>query len=110
MLELSSSIKKCPVKMLLDSGVTGNFISEDMIIVLRLLVQEDEDFYELTLANGIVVPTARYVQFMMNCGDYKGRIVARVFPNLRKECILGMPWLEYENPIIDWTRRQVTIQ
>ena len=46
----------------------------------------------------------------MHCGDYKGRIVARVFPNLRKECILGIPWLEYENPIIDWTRRPVTIQ
>ena len=46
----------------------------------------------------------------MNCGDYKGRIVAKVFPNLHKECILGIPWLEYENPIIDWTRRQVTVQ
>ena len=37
----------------------------------------------------------------MNCGDYKGKIVARVFPNLHKECILGIPWLEYKNPILD---------
>ena len=47
------------------------------------------------------MPTAGYVQFMMNCGDYKGRIVARLFPNLHKECILGIPWVEYKNPIID---------
>ena len=46
----------------------------------------------------------------MKCGDFKGKIVARVFPNLHKECILGIPWLEYENPIIGWTRRHVTIQ
>ena len=47
------------------------------------------------------MPTVGYVQFVMNCRDYKGRIVARVFPNLHKEWILGIPWLEYENPIID---------
>ena len=55
----------------------------------------------MTLADGTVVSTARYVQFVMKCGDFKGKIVARVFPNLHKECILGIPWLEYENPIID---------
>ena len=96
--------------MLLDSGATGNFVSDAIVTTLGLPVREEEDFYELTLADGTVVPTAGYVQFMMNCGDYKGRIMARVFPNLHKECILGIPWLEYENPIIDWTRRQVTIR
>ena len=81
-----------------------------MVTALGLQVQEGEDFYELTLADGTVVPTAGYVQFVMHCGDYKSKIVARVFPNLHKECILGMPWLENENPMIDWVRRQITIQ
>ena len=45
--------------------------------------------------------TIGYVQLVLNYGDYKGRIVAKVFPNLQRECILGMPWLEHENPIID---------
>ena len=110
MIELSSSVKKRPVKMLLESGTTGNFILDAMATALKLQVQDDEDFHELTLANGTVMPIAGYVQFIMNCGDYKGKIVARVFPNLHKECILGIPWLKYENPIIDWTQRQVTIQ
>ena len=30
--------------------------------------------------------------------------------NLSKECILGIPWLVHENPIIYWKHRQVTIQ
>ena len=76
-----------------------------MVTSLQLPIREEEDFHELTLADGTVVPTAGYVQFVMNCGDYKGRIMARVFSNLHKECILGIPWLEYENPIIDWTQK-----
>ena len=109
-LELSNLVQKRSVKMLVDSGAIGNFVSDAMVTALGLLVQEEEHFHELTLADGIVVPTVGYVQLVMNCGDYKGRIVARVFSNLHKECILGIPWLEYENPIIVWTRRQVTIQ
>ena len=109
-LELSSTVQKRPVKMLIDSGATGNFVSDAMVTALKLQVQQDEDDDEVTLADGTVVSTAGYVQFVMKCGDFKGKIVARVFPNLHKECILGIPWLEYENPIIDWTRRHVTIQ
>ena len=56
-------------------------------------VREDEDFHELTLADGTIMQIARYVQFVMNCGDNKSKIMARVFHNLHKECILGMPWL-----------------
>ena len=110
MIKLSKLVEKRPVKMLLDSGATGNFISDAMAIALKLHVQDDECFHELTLADGIVMPTTGYISFVMNCGDYKGNIMARVFPNLHNECILGIPCLEYENPIIDWTQRQVTTQ
>ena len=101
MIELSNSVKKRPMKMVLDSSATSCFILDAMATALKLQVQDDEDIHELTLDNGAIVPIARYAQFMMNCGDYKGKIVAEVFPNLNKECILGIPWLEYVNPIID---------
>ena len=48
------SVKKRPVKMLLDSGANGNFISDAMATALKLQVQEDEDFHELTLVDGTV--------------------------------------------------------
>ena len=60
-LELTSTVQKRPVKMLLDSGATGNFISNAMVTALGLQVQEGDDFHELTLADGTVVPTAGYV-------------------------------------------------
>ena len=91
MIELSNVMKKHPVKMLLDSRATRNFISDAMATALKLQVQEDEELYELMLADGIVVTTIGYVLFVLNCRDCKGKIMARVFPILHKECILGMP-------------------
>ena len=61
MIELSSSVKKRLVKMLLDSSAIGNFISDAMATALKLQIQDDEDFHELTLADGTIVPTAGYV-------------------------------------------------
>ena len=60
-LELSNSVQKRPVKMLLDSSATGNSVSDAMVTALGLPVREKEDFHELTLADGTVVPTAGYV-------------------------------------------------
>ena len=50
------------MKMLLDLGATGNFVSDAMATILKLQVQDDEDFHDLTLANGTIMPTAGYVQ------------------------------------------------
>ena len=108
-IELSSRVKERPVKVLLDLGTTGNFISDAMATVFKLKIISEVDSQDLKLADGSQVWTARYVQFTMNCRGYKGKTIARVFPNLSKNCILGMPWLVQENPIIDWKGRQVTI-
>ena len=59
-MELSSSVQKRPVKMLLDSSATSNFISDAMAIALKLQVQKDEDIHELTLGDGTILPTPRY--------------------------------------------------
>ena len=51
-VELSSRVKEHPVKVLLDSGATGNFISDAMAIALKLKITSDVDFQDLTLADG----------------------------------------------------------
>ena len=51
-----------------------------------------------------------YVQFVLHCGNYKTKVLARVFPNLHEELILGIPWLVQENPTIDWATGRVTIE
>ena len=35
---------------------------------------------------------------------------ASVFPNLKKQIILGIPWFAKENPHIDWTQAVVVVK
>ena len=61
------------------------------------------------MADGTVVKTEGRVQFVLKCGGYRGQISARVFPNMNKPMILGIPWLSKENPHIDWTQATVVV-
>ena len=61
MIELSSRVKERPVKVLLDSGAIGNFISDAMATSLKLKIISNVDFQDLTLADGSKVWTVRYV-------------------------------------------------
>ena len=65
---------------------------------------------ELKMADGTVVKTEGRVQFVLKCGGYRGDIFARVFPNMNKQMILGIPWLSKENPHIDWTQPTVVMK
>ena len=96
--------------MLIDSGATGNFISDRVMATLELQVEPEEEAEELSLADGSMVKASGYVQFRLQCGKFKQDVRARVFPNLHKEVILGMPWLERTNPVIDWMHGHVKVR
>ena len=100
-LELAGRVQKYPTRVLLDSGSTGNFISTQFVAAAGLTIQPDSDWEEVTLADGSKLRTEGRVQFTLRCGKYKERVLARVFPDLHKEIILGIPWLEKANPMID---------
>ena len=53
-------------------------------------------------ADGTVVKIEGRVQFVLKCGGYRGEISARVFLNMNKSTILGIPWLSKEKSHIDW--------
>ena len=93
----------------MDSGSTGNYISDRCLAALNILVVPEDEHENLTLPNESVVQAQGYAQFVLRCGDFKCPIIARVFPNLQHELILGMPWLIQENPNIDWAARTVRV-
>ena len=64
----------------------------------------------MTMADGSSVKTLGRVQLNVKCGGYQGIVKARVFPQMTKPMILGMPWLVEENPHINWTRSTVVVQ
>ena len=51
-IELSSRIYKKYVKVLVDSGSTGNYISDQIVWDFYLIVKKEEGYEELTLADG----------------------------------------------------------
>ena len=71
MIELSNSMKHL-VKMLLNSGTTGNYILDAMAAPLKMQVYKDEDFHGLTLANETIVLTHVHDELWglqeQNCG------------------------------------------
>ena len=67
-------------------------------------IEAEDKPEELRMADGIVVKTEGRVQLKLKYGGYRGDIFARVFPNMNKQMILGIPWLSKENPHIDWTQ------
>ena len=109
MLELASRVQKYPTWVLLDFGLIGNFISTQFVVAVRLRVHPDPEWEEVTLADGSKLCTEGRVQFTLQCGNYKERVLARVFPDLHKEIILGTPWLEKANLVIDWNQRRVRV-
>ena len=92
-LELAGRVNGYPARVLIDSGATGNFISDRLITAMELNIEPEDDEEELTLADGSVVRAKGIAHFQLHCGKFKHKVSARIFPNLNKEIILGMPWL-----------------
>ena len=57
--------------MLIDSGATGNFISDRVVATLELQVEPEDAEEELSLADGSVVKASGYVQFKLQCGKFQ---------------------------------------
>ena len=90
-VELQARVRGGQLRNLVDSGSTGNYISDRCLAALNISVVSEDKHENLTLADGSVVQAQGYAQFMLQCGDFKCPIIARVFPNLQQELILGMP-------------------
>ena len=91
-VELRARVRGGQLRSLVDSGSTGNYISDRCLAALNIPVVPEDEYEDLTLADGSVVQAKGYAQFMLRCGDFKCPIIARVFPNLQQELILGMLW------------------
>ena len=77
---------------------------------MELEVQLKQDFEWLMLTDGSEVHAQGHIQFVLHCGSYKTKVLARVFPNLHEELILGILWFVEENSTIDWAIGRVTIE
>ena len=100
-IELSGWIHRKPIKVLLDSRCTGNYISDWETRSFNLIIQSEEGSEQLTLADWPKVQVEGYFSFWLRCGQYNNDVITWVFPNMHQQLILRIPWLKQETPYID---------
>ena len=109
-LELAGRIGRTPWKLLVDSGLTRNYISTRVCTVHNLKVKEDRTPDRLTMANGSTPQMKGKVQVVFKYGGYWRIIEAKIFPGLQKPVVLGIPWLTILNIHIDWISGAIVVK
>ena len=100
-------------KAMINSGATGNFMSESFARRNKVPVQGKKDPYQLTVVDGTPLSkdkrqvtkktkSLRLSVHGMTIGTEEFDLV-----QIPHEVILGLLWLEKQNPKIDWRRRQL---
>ena len=98
------------MKALIDCGSTGNYISDSLVPALGMEVIPEKDFELPEMANKTTIKAQGYISFRLDSGEFSCRVIARVFPNLRSEVILGTLWLIKENADINWVKLEVKLR
>ena len=97
-----------PVRALLDSGASDNFISEWLVSHLNLTRYPLPHALRVDMADGSSLSLTSMVRPYLHLGSLKLRLFLKVVPT-PFPVILGFPFLNYFNPDIDWRLRQLTL-
>ena len=108
-LELAARIGRRPLRVLIDSGSTDNYIDARECTARKIKIQKEDQAKELKMADGSMVKTEGQVHITLKCGTYKNVIAIQVFPTMNKPLILGIPWLSKVNPHVDWALPAVVV-
>jgi RNase H-like domain found in reverse transcriptase/Reverse transcriptase (RNA-dependent DNA polymerase)/Integrase zinc binding domain/Chromo (CHRromatin Organisation MOdifier) domain/Aspartyl protease len=98
------------IRVMIDSGATGNFISKKWLQNQGLKVKTKKDSYALTLADGTPLRQGRIDQEVgpvtLGIMDHEESITLDV-ADIKYDAILGIPWLETHNPVVNWKTRNM---
>ncbi|QRW22881.1 Retrotransposable element Tf2 protein [Rhizoctonia solani] len=100
-----------PIKTLIDSGATSNFISPSLVEKLKIPKTQLENPQVVRMLDGTISQTGciwYQVQLMVLANGHPHTIPFLVCPIGNTPAILGMTWLTSESPLIDWQQGLVT--
>ena len=97
--------------ILLDSGSTHDFVSEDFVRRHHLETQTGDDVFTVTLADGTTNtrPHVSTKPLHLTLPDLGEEQTFSVFPLSRYDVILGKPWLTKNNPTVNYRTNEVKI-
>ncbi len=100
------------VSTLVDSGATSSFIDQTFVaqhnihVVKKSTPVPVEVIDGRTIASGAI--THETTPLKLRIGKHAKKIVLNIISTPHHPVILGLPWLEAHNPIIDWRSRTLT--
>ncbi|QRW26675.1 Retrotransposable element Tf2 protein [Rhizoctonia solani] len=100
-----------PIKTLIDSGATSNFISPSVVEKLKIPKTQLENPRVVRMLDGTISQTGRIwhqVQLTVLANGHTHSIPFLVCPIGNTPAILGMTWLTAEAPLIDWQQGLIT--
>ena len=110
LIRLPVIINDIKANTLLDPGSTSHFISQNYVNKNQLPITKSEHTIEIQLADGTQQISNNIVKVKVNFGNkYTEYISFVVLPIPNYDAIIGMPFLEKNNPIIDWKKKSVKV-
>jgi hypothetical protein len=103
LVKLEGTVDKHRAIVMVDSGSTGDFISEKLVQRCKLYKRKYESAKTVWLADGKEHIIQSYVDSTIKLGDLIERVELAVIPLVGYDVILGIPWLTRHNPAIDWS-------
>ena len=109
LIKLSGVVNTCKAVVMVDSGSTGDFISEQFVRKYKLVSRCYERVRKVWLADGKEHTIASYVDSSVRIGELHEKTELAVIPLAGYDVILGIPWLKRHNPVINWDTSKVVI-
>jgi len=97
-----------PVTVLIDSGGESNFVSADF--VKRWNIEVLKDGRRVVMPDGIAVASGVAPNLFLTIGSWIVACALAVCPLASVDVILGMPWLDYYDPLVLWRAQSVAFE
>ena len=104
-----------PVKMLIDSGASGNYIASSCIKRQSLACKSTAERYAVKLPDGtdllvhaVLSGTKLKLDRSENAPEHRVAL-AVIDMSMEADVVLGMPWLEKHNPQINWPDKHILL-
>ncbi|KAF1333149.1 reverse transcriptase, partial [Globisporangium splendens] len=113
-LEITVEGFTTPLRALLDTGASNNFVRSHVARALARVISEEsrssESKITVRLATGATVTTEKHVTRLRVTHDGRQMEGDFIWLDLddKFDVILGMPWLKKYQPIIDWNQQSIS--
>ncbi len=111
-LVLTAEIEGKTARVMVDSGATRGFVSERLGNILNKFKKRKAKPYPLTMADGTPVDYNNGwigEELSEVCLDINGHCekITLDIVNIKYDIVLGIPWLQSHNPMINWKARTI---